>query len=196
MRIKSSQNYCECDFQKLAALSKEGDADALAELIMRMAPFINNRAETFKGREFEKADLVQEGMLGLLNAVRNYDASKGAAFYSYASSCITNKMIGELRKLSQKKKIPQALIVPSETAEQADAYAADPQDEIIARENEKIKDEKIKILLSKLEYNVFRLYISGYSYEEMATVLSVSKKSIGNAVCRMKAKIRKSDYID
>ncbi len=182
------------DVSGLLFRARNGDAEAVAEIIGIAAPFINSRAVKFACSGCDKSDLVQEGMLALLRALKTYKEDKGRPFFNYAYVCITNALISEVRKLSQKKKIPVSCMIPiDEMDRELESCATDPQDEVIAKESARINDAKIKNLLSEFEYKVFKLYINGYSYKEMAELLCVSKKAVGNAACRLKVKIRQSD---
>ena len=95
-----------CPDQALVQRAKNGDTDALAQLITRFLPLIKNRAARYSFVGLEQDDFVQEGLIGLFTAVKNYDAGRSASFRTYANLCIHSRMVSCLNDLLSKKHLP------------------------------------------------------------------------------------------
>ena len=95
-----------CPDQALVQRAKNGDTDALAQLITRFLPLIKNRAARYSFVGLEQDDFVQEGLIGLFTAVKNYDVGRSASFRTYANLCIHSRMVSCLNDLLSKKHLP------------------------------------------------------------------------------------------
>lgn len=178
-----------------ALAEKNGDAAEhdkyTATIIAEYIPLIKAKASHFKSNLLENDDLVSEGFLGLLSAIRAYNPQKGA-FAAFASACITNRMrsaaakaaSGHLTYLS-----PDEFHVEEIQDEQPGA-----EDILIEKEQNHEIMRNIGKLLSQRERQVFSLYLSAYSYVQIAQKLGISVKSVDNALTRAKAKLRKSMF--
>lgn len=150
----------------------------------------------------EDDDLLQEGMIGLYKAIRDF-APGSSSFWSFAKLCITRNIISAIKGTTRQKHIPlnsyTSLHKPIYDAEGdrtlmevlSNNRVDDPEALIIDREKLQLTQKYIKEVLSDFEYRVFRLYINGLSYKEMAEELGTHTKSIDNALCRIKTKIGK-----
>ena len=143
----------------------------------------------------DSEDLIQEGMLGLLAAIRTFDPAKGVKFSTYAESCIKRRIYSAIRKASGYKHTPLNNYTSLESprldeSNTSSAYSLrDPEDFVIARES---AGEVTKLLygaLSRFESGVLELYLEGMSYDEMAARLSKPNKSVDNAVQRIRKKL-------
>lgn len=188
------KEYVALNDDDLAGIACGGDAVALGELIKRMSSVVDYMAYALSGYGIEKADLVQEGMIGLLGAVSGYNlkSKSKASFRTYAKACISNRMITQVRKLSQKKRIPADKIVSIDENIKSSS-AADPEESFIEKERESDLNKKIESLLSAYEYAVLNMYLGGYSYREIGNTLSKSEKSVANTMCRLKRKLKVID---
>lgn len=183
--------HSACD-EKLATLAKEGDTDALTELICRYLPQIRLKAGSYHTSLADRDDLIQEGLIGLLNAVRNYDSSKETLFRTFADVCIQNKMLTELEKRHNNKQQALQDYLPLEdlnTSSQA-PVEEDPFHIVAQQEEHQLLKAKAKTLLSDLEQETLSLYLSGHSYEEMASILHLTTKAVDNALQRVRRKLR------
>ncbi|MBR1384541.1 MAG: sigma-70 family RNA polymerase sigma factor [Ruminococcus sp.] len=170
--------------EELISLCRADDRDALTELINRFAPLIRKRAESFSGTVHD--DLEQEGFLALLDAVRNYSSERGASFSTYAQLCIRNRMINVFKRSDNDyDELPEEFDL-------VDEASLNPEDYLI--EQERLVELNCKIFnsLSELEQRVFRLYVTGVSYQQIASELQVSDKVVDNAVQRMRKKLRQT----
>lgn len=180
--------------EALVALAKGGHDDAMALLIARMAPMARARAATYPNALLDFEDLAQEGMLGLLSAVYNYDPANGASFRTFANVCIINRIQSGLRAVTRKKDLPLHSYVPLDEQElplgKHPASTGNPEELLIAKEGAEEINVFIRNNLSEFEQNVFELFVSGHSYEEIAQSLRVAAKSVDNALQRIRRKLR------
>ncbi len=184
-----------CSDDQLVKLVQEQDMDAFVELVSRYMPLVHKIASGFPSGLFEKDDLCQEGMLGLLGAARSYDVRR-AAFQTYAGACIRNRFITIYRQETGCKNFPmkdflslsqeEGLQVPSPDA------AADPEAVVAEGESLDFLKERINKTLSKMERQVLYLYLSGCGFDEIARRLGVEKKAAYNAIQRGREKLRRS----
>ena len=175
--------------------ASKGDADAEEALIKRYSKIVRMRARPLFLMGGDSEDLIQEGMLGLLSAVRNYDPRKDALFRTYAEHCIRNRMYLAVKNAARMKHTPlnNSVSIQSphfdESKTMSDVYSRDPEELIITRERiEEITGNKDGCL-SKFESRVLGLYLEGKSYDEIAAETGKSAKSIDNAVQRIRKKV-------
>lgn len=180
--------------ESLAVLAKNSDADAAAVLILRYFPVVRSciRAGTYPGLELD--DLMQEGMLGLISAVQTFDASRNVSFKTYARICISSKISTALTAWARQKHMPLNRSISLEDADfLVPALPDSPHDPVmsaISNENMLYIQKQMRLALSCFEQDVFRLYLHGHSYSEIAVKLSTSSKSVGNALQRVRRKLR------
>ena len=172
--------------EKLCRLARQGDGPAMENLI---------RPYFLAGADAE--DLMQEGMLGLLNAVREYDESKGAPFGAFARLCITRKIYSAVKAAASLKHDPlnQSMSIDrplfedlAESRTRVTAPNGDPESLVIGNEEREERKKKLYSLLSEFEAQVLTLFLDGLSYEEMSEALHKPIKSVDNAVQRIKRK--------
>lgn len=151
-----------------------------------------------------KDDIVQEGMIGLFKAIRDYNPNKEASFYSFADLCVTRQMITAVKASTRQKHMPLnsyvSLNKPSyqdedDRPELIDSVPSgrisNPEELFIGRENLHIIEHELADKLSKFEKEVLQLYIDGIGYVEVAGILDKPVKSIDNALQRIKKKVEK-----
>ena len=179
---------------ELARLVRTGNSDAFAELTARYMSLIRFKAAPFHSAQLETDDLCQEGLLGLLNAARTYDAANGAAFRTYAGVCVANRMIMAYRSALSRKNEPLSNFVSlSGDGNPGLPFGTggwDPEDMLANSEGVDLLWKRIRSVLSDRELRVLRLYLSGYSYAEIAGKLSVSPKAADNALQRARSKLK------
>lgn len=176
-------SFSDLSDEELAVKAKN-DKQAAAELLSRYIFSIEARAKNFAMAFSE--DLAQEGFIGLLSAVENYDENKNVKFSTYANVCIRNKMISAFDK--------QADIVKEEAWETPEKEFHDPAEipENIVVEKERLKEiyDKIISALSEQEWRVFQLFLTGLAYNQIALELNVSTKTVDNAMQRVRRKLK------
>jgi len=188
------KNYSD---EKLIILVKKGDRNAEDELISRYKNLVRNRARKYFLAGGETEDLIQEGMIGLYKAIRDYDETKNAAFFSFAYNCITKKIMSAIKNASRLKHMPLNVAVnlsffgnTEENEKQLLISELSPEDIVIEKEDIEELQEWLKKILSKFECIVLNMYIEGLSYSEMSDKLKKSVKAIDNSLSRAKKKIK------
>ena len=183
-----SETSNKTDIELLSDI-RNGQRGATEELIERYRSDVEFIAMKYIGSPLEKDDLVQEGMIGLLAAIKSYNSEKGAAFATYASRCINNSVKTALRKFSRMKDIPQSSIVELEEKVLDSQLALSAEDEYLAKESVSALTDILYEGLSSFENEVLRLYIVGHSYAEISERLGKNPKAIDNAIQRIRKKL-------
>ena len=185
--------------EQLQLLAKNNDEDATNLLFSRYKNRVNSIARSFflVGGDIE--DIVQEGMIGLYKAIQSYSADKKASFKTFASVCIKHQIQNEVKKASsEKNKVLSAAIPLFEQVDFDDEEKSEvmlmsdlptPDDKVIADENANELNSQINKNLSHLEKKILSLYLRGYNYNEISQLGQVNKKSIDNALTRIKQKL-------
>lgn len=191
--------YPDCSDPELAALAKGGDRCAEEALCLRFGWLVRACARPLFLMGGDSEDLVQEGMMGLLAAIREYDPERSPCFRTYAEVCIRNRLLSAVKAASRDKHTPLNSYVPldstlfdgSERDERrsVDQRQGDPEALLIHREDMRERMNQIYSQLSPLETRILRLYLSGLSYSEIATRCNRPLKSVDNAVQRIRRKI-------
>lgn len=192
-------NYAELDDNVLQAKVTEGDRLAEEQLAMRYARLVRicSRPLFLAGGDSE--DLIQEGMFGLLSAIRQYDPQMSASFKTYAELCIRRRLLSAIKSASRNKHIPLNdgisldSLLSEETQIPLSAYTElfrrTPEEQVLARENREELYLSFERCLSKLERSVLQLYLDGLSYADIAKELGRDEKAIDNAVQRIRRKL-------
>ncbi len=201
-RAGSKIDYTVMSDEEVVRLAQAGD-DLATEYLLRKYQrlvYIWTRPYFLQGAEDD--DLLQEGMIGLYKAIRDF-CPGSSSFWSFAKLCITRNIISAIKGTTRQKHIPlnsyTSLHKPVYDAEGdrtlleilANTRTDDPEALVLDRERLYHTQRHIKEVLSEFEYKVFRLYINGLSYKEMARRLQTHTKSIDNALCRIKHKIER-----
>lgn len=172
------------DESKLITSAKSNDEEAFGILYKRYLPTIYWYVKSLSPPYSEKDDLVQEGVIGFIKAIRTYDKTY-ASFRTYASLCVKRSIISALRKYKRQSgfALPVERTLPPE--------AIFPETEVIEREAGRLRYNEFIKSLSEFERQTLTLYLSGMSYADMADKLNCSQKSIDNAITRTKLKIKR-----
>ena len=173
---------------ELIALSRDKDDRATETLMSRYKGLVRSRARSMFILGGDSEDLIQEGMLGLLKAVRDYSPDRGASFRTFAHICVRNSMISAVKTAAGKHHVPLNDSVPFETLlfDRNDQLAvSDPETRFINRE----RLDQFYSKLSSFEAKVLDLYLSGLSYLEISEQVNRSVKSVDNAVQRIRRKL-------
>lgn len=177
-----------------------GDRDAEEALVRRYTRMVRMCARPYFLAGGDSEDLIQEGMVGLLHAIREYDPGREASFRHYAQVCIQNRLISAIKAAARDKHTPLNNYVSIETPlfdgfTIHDTCGTDhrrlenPEDTLIGREEVQERMNVLQDGLSGLEARVLRLYLSGLSYSEIAAEVKRSPKSVDNAVQRIRRKL-------
>ncbi|MEI5909176.1 RNA polymerase sporulation sigma factor SigH [Bacillus spongiae] len=191
------------DDEKIIELVHRGDSDALDFLIRKYRNFVRAKARSYFLIGADKEDIVQEGMVGLYKAIRDYKEDKLTSFKAFAELCITRQIITAIKTATRQKHIPLNSYVSLDKPiydEESDrtlmdvitgTKATDPQELIVNREEFDNMEDKMAELLSDLERKVLALYLDGQSYQEISEELDRHVKSIDNALQRVKRKLER-----
>lgn len=179
--------------EALPARAAQGDETALAALIAHMMPVIRKGAAacTAPGLDFE--DAVQEGLIGLFQAVRSYDASAGTPFAAYAAACILHAQQDARRAALRKKHAPLNYSVPLPDADRTDTCPG-PEEQAIASEQYADTLHRMQTDLSEKERTVLLASLHGHSTAQIARSLGTTPKSVANALARARRKLRGTDF--
>lgn len=193
--------YAELEDSALQKLAADGDSYAEEELVSRYMRLVRICARPLFLAGGESEDLIQEGMFGLLSAVRQYNNEHNASFKTFAEWCIRNRLRSAVKSASSLKhdplnnSVPLESILSDESQTQAVACAElfqkSPEEQVLARENKKYTEQlylSLVSMLSKYEKAVLTYYLEGLSYKEIAKLTGKGDKAVDNAIQRIRRK--------
>ena len=189
---------------ELVSLAKEGNEDAINIIYQKYKPIIVKKSQNMIIRAshlgIEISDIMQEGYIGLEEAIMNFNEKDEASFYTFAMLCINRQIINYLRKTTGgKDKILNDAVAIDEYVEKNMKDDYDTEFSFIYKEYEKDITSEIEKQLTDFEFNVFKMKMNGYSFEEIANNLNRDLKSIYNTFQRIKVKVKKiivnDDYL-
>ena len=189
--------------EDVVEFAREGDDVALEYLINKYKNFVRAKARSYFLIGADREDIIQEGMIGLYNAIRDFRMDKLSSFRAFAELCITRQIITAIKTATRQKHIPLNSYVSLNKPiydEDSDrtlldvisgTKITDPEELIISREEFDDIEEKMGEILSSLEWKVLMSYLEGKSYQEIAEDLKRHVKSIDNALQRVKRKLER-----
>lgn len=202
-------NQClDCEYEKMSEediveLSQKGETDAMDYLLNKYSNLVKKEVRALYLIGADHEDLIQEGMIGLFKAIRDYKRENDKGFYGFARMCVLRQMYTAVTASSRKKHAPlnsyisfytpivredekTALIMDTL---KADEEISNPEDMILGQEKLEQMKKKIQDKLSPMEREVLELYLSGIGYVEIAQKMNKSAKSIDNAIQRIRKKL-------
>src|SRR5215218_10256350 len=197
------QGQVQVDDGYLIALAKQGDAIAYDRIVRRYYGFVRLKASSYFLAGGDSDDLIQEGLVGLYKAVRDYRSDRESSFRNFAELCITRQIITAVKTATRNKHTPLNQYVSFSASPSSTAGEGEPTlDEVIPGPtvhdpvNQVISSEELQALvvclstaLSDLESRVLALYLEGRSYEEIGGRLGCDTKTVDNALQRVKRKV-------
>jgi RNA polymerase sporulation-specific sigma factor len=187
---------------ELVAAARAGDDRALAALLEKYRGFARSKAHSYFLVGADREDIIQEGMIGLYKAIRDFNPDLQTSFRAFAELCITRQVITAIKTATRQKHGPLNNYIsfsrPVLTDDEGERTlgdllptlaVSDPADLVISAERIRALQEHFDTVLSDLEAEVLRLYVDGKSYQEIAEVLKRHVKSIDNALQRIKRKL-------
>lgn len=195
------RKLCAMEDEALCALAASGDRQAEESLVVRYNRLVRMCARPYFLAGGDSEDLIQEGMLGLLSAIREYDPGKSAAFRTYAEVCVKNRLFSAVKAAARNKHTP---LNDSVSISETPLYGGsgfsfanggpgrrtkDPEEILLNREAFRERMEALVGQLSGFEAGILRLYLNGLSYSEIAAEVNKSPKSVDNAVQRIRRKL-------
>jgi RNA polymerase sporulation-specific sigma factor len=199
----SANAQLQVDDAFLIALAKQGNADACHRLVRRYYGFVRLKASSYFLAGGDAEDLIQEGLVGLYKAIRDYRSDRESSFRNFAELCITRQIITAVKTATRNKHTPLNQYVSFSSTPSGDAGENDSTlDEMLPGSpvhdpvNQVISSEELRALvaclstaLSELESRVLALYLDGHSYEEVGRRLGCDCKTVDNALQRVKRKV-------
>lgn len=185
--------------EKCVELIRQGDREAMEKLLEKYKYQVRIKARSLFLMGGDTDDLIQEGMIGLYKAIRDFNPAKETSFATFAEICIVRQMYTAVNASMRKKNIPLNTYVPiadmekegeSQTLSRCSDSEGNPEQIIIGRETVAEMKKKLEESLSSLEKGVFQLYLEGADYMEIAKQLNRSPKSVDNALHRIRSKAK------
>ncbi len=197
------EEYVGRSDEEVAGEAKDGNGIALEYLINKYKNFVKAKARSYFLIGADREDIIQEGMIGLYKAIRDFKGNKLSSFRAFAELCITRQIITAIKTATRQKHIPLNSYVSLNKPIYDDdsdrtlldilsgTKITDPEELMINREEYNDIEFKMGEILSDLEWRVLMLYLEGKSYQEIAAELSRHVKSIDNALQRVKRKLER-----
>lgn len=201
--VQVLKGFEELSDEELVERVHHGNTDALDYLITKYRLFVKAKARSYFLIGADKEDIMQEGMIGLYKAIRDFREDKLASFRAFAELCITRQIITAIKTATRQKHIPLNSYISLDKPifdEESDrtlmdvisgSIVDDPEELMIHREEYSYLEERMGEILSELEKKVLSLYLDGQSYNEISEELNRHVKSIDNALQRVKRKLER-----
>ena len=194
------KSYQALTDEQLIQKLRDGDEKVMDYILNKYKPFVRKKANAMYLIGGETDDLIQEGMIGLFKAIRDYKEEREASFFHFAELCVTRQLYSAVEVSNRKKHAPLNFYISfsategEEGATLEDMLGTDslsnPEELVISQENQRIFLDRLRQKLSSFEREVLDLYLSGMNYQQIAEQMKKSPKSIDNALQRIKGKIR------
>lgn len=204
------QRYSNCSDEELIERLREGEEQIMEYLMDKYKNLVRSKAKSMYILGGDTQDLIQEGMIGLFKAVRDYDSGRDASFYTFAQLCVSRNIYSAVQKSGRKKHAPLNFYTSiygsdgggdGESASDSALYgsielmaegeASNPEKILIDQENMEQLQKYIEDELSAFETQVLELHITGMGYVEIAKVLGRDEKATDNALQRIRTKLRR-----
>ncbi len=200
--MPNQYEFSEMKDGAIALMAAGGNSDALNFLLSKYKKLAKNKSRSYFLVGSDKEDIIQEGMIGLFKAIRDFNPDRQSSFYTFADLCITRQIITAVKTATRQKHIPLnsyiSIYMPSE--EYSDRSLLDtlpktsdlnPENIFIKEENKSEIEQKLFEMLSELEKKILMLYLKDQSYEEIAKEIGCTTKTVDNALQRVKKKLDK-----
>ena len=199
--------YGQYSDEELILRLRDGEENITDYIMDKYKNLVKSKAKSMYILGADSDDLIQEGMIGLFKAVRDYDSGRDASFFTFADLCISRQMYTAVQASGRQKHAPLNSYISlyshvasgSDQGEEAELVSLlasraelSPEEMVIDRENVKNLERTIERDLSTFEKQVLDLYLTGMSYVQIAKVLGRDEKSADNALQRIKGKLRKA----
>ncbi len=204
LQLETTSIYSAMEDEEIIIAARSGNDKAFEYLINRYKNFVRAKARAYFLVGADREDIIQEGMIGLYKAIRDFKQDKCASFKSFAELCITRQIITAVKTATRQKHIPLNSYVSLNKPiynDESDRtlmdilsnnkVTQDPEEMIISREELAGIEGKLNEILSRLEWKVLSLYLEGKSYSEIAFELNRHVKSVDNALQRVKRKLER-----
>ncbi len=200
----SNENFASFSDEDLAVLAQQGSDKALDFLLSKYFVYVRSKSLSYYIVGADRDDIIQEGMIGLFKAVRDFSSERGVSFRTFADVCVTRQIITAVKNASRQKHAPLNFYVslnkPMSDDDDDSSTIADilrqeqnmsPEEILIKKEDADILGSEMNRLLSNFELEVLSLYLRGNSYSDIARLIGREPKSVDNALQRIKKKFEK-----
>ena len=203
--MNTAFNYNTLTDEDIVCRIQNGDQPAIDYLLEKYKYLVRNKAKALYLIGGDKDDLIQEGMIGLYKAIRDYQLGKDNSFFNFADLCISRQIYSAIKASNRKKNIPLNTYISLDTpaygessdAEEKEAlvdiihqkYVSNPEELVIDKENTSMIEYELVRRLSDLEKRVLSLYMQDLKYVQIAEVLGKEPKTVDNALTRIKTKL-------
>lgn len=199
------KNYSGMSDVELIERVRDGEEHVTDFIMNKYKNLVRSKAQSMYILGADSEDLIQEGMIGLFKAVRDFDCGRDASFFTFAELCISRQMYKAIQASKRQKHAPLNSYVPLETTVENEEGSdtvnlaetllstneLTPEEIVIDRESAEELEMLIEKQLSSFEAQVFDLYLTGMTYTQIAKVLGKEEKATDNALQRVKAKVKK-----
>lgn len=189
----NEQDLCKLSDEEVAVLAAGGSSVAANHLIARYRNYVYKCAASYFVVGGDREDLVQEGMIGLYKAIRDFNPNASYSFSVFAATCIKRQIITAVKSSTRKKHLPLnsyvSLSDSEAECESAVSELSEPLSVILDKEYKKRVSARIGKKLSKLELKVLYCYLSGMRYKDIARTVGKDAKAVDNAISRIKKKL-------
>lgn len=192
------EKYSDYTDEELIELYHDGEEGVVEYLMEKYKNLVRSKATTMFILGGDTQDLIQEGMIGLFKAIRDYDAGRDTCFFTFAQLCVSRNIYTAVQKSGRKKHAPLNYYVSIYSSEDGDGGELDfgsvknnPEDILIGKENMEQLEQAIGEELSGFERQVIELRITGMGYDEISRILGRDGKAVDNALHRIKSKLRR-----
>lgn len=204
-----NKDYEKCSDEELIVRLRDGES-AITDYIMdKYKNLVRSKAKSMYILGADREDLIQEGMIGLFKAIRDYDTGRDASFFTFADLCVSRQMYTAVQAAGRQKHAPLNTYISlyANASENGSAEGGEewelidsmlsqsernPEELLIDRENVELLEKIIEKELSSFENQVLDLYLTGMKYSQIAKVLGRDDKSTDNALQRIKSKLRRA----
>ena len=206
LKLSQYSDYDKLSDDEIVQLAQNGNQVALEYLIRKYKNFVKAKSRSYFLIGADRDDIVQEGMIGLYKAVKDYDIDKLASFKAFAELCITRQIITAIKTATRQKHQPLNSYISLNKpiySEDSDRTLLDvlkgskltnPEEKFISTQTYNLLEDSIKEMLSDLELDVLIEYLKGKSYQEIAEDIDRHVKSVDNALQRVKKKLE--DFLE
>jgi len=197
--------FADMKDEQIIRAIRTGDADAQDYLLGKYKPFVRMKSRAYFLAGADTDDLIQEGMIGLYKAMRDYNEDKAASFRSFAELCVTRQLITAVKLASRQKHKPLNTYISLHAPAGGDAdtredilatlpapSAENPEEALIHREELRSMENRLGASLSELECRILSQYLRGASYNQIAENVCCTKKAVDNAIQRVKRKLERA----
>lgn len=192
-------DYKDFTDEELIEKLRAGDAEITDYIMEKYKPLVRKKSNAMYLIGGEPEDLIQEGMIGLFKAVRDFNPERAVSFFSFAEICISRQLYSALEASNRQKHIPLNTYISFSNQQEADGVNLEqiiteqtisPEQMLIEQEGKKEFFDKLEEKLSPMEKKVLYLYLEGNSYTQIAVLLEKTSKSIDNTLQRIRGKVK------